>query len=440
MQSLLTSAWAFRNFILYWLGQSLSQVGTALTGFGLGVWVYQQTGAVTQLSLVFFITTLPGVLLTPFIGALVDRWNRRWIIFFSDLGGLLITFVLVLMLMTHQLEIWHTYISAFFTSLCGCFHFLAKGAALPMLVPKQHLSRANGLLHLSTAVSRIAAPIMAGFLISVIGLESLLWLDLGSYVIGLVSILFVTIPQPDTSLKSSDISEKTKSFFPEIAAGWQIISSSPGLVTLVALMSLHSFVDMLTDVLINPLILSFSTTQILGIILSVGGIGMIIGSLSMSILNNQNRVFSSLIGWSAVNGVGLIIVGLKPSVLTVSLGVFIWFLTLPFIFGTNQTIWQTFVDSSFHGRVLSLVGSVTGFAGALGTISASPLADILLEPSFVENHFLAHTVGQFFSIGKGRGIGFLISLEGMLILLVSIGLYAYTRYSHLEESWLTVED
>jgi len=440
MKSLLTSLWTLRNFILFWLGQSLSQIGTALTGFGLGIWVYQQTEAVTQLSLVFFITILPGVLLTPFVGALVDRWNRRWIIFFSDCGAALITLVLVLLLMAGQLEIWHTYISAFCTSLCGCFQMLAKGAAIPMMVSKQQLRRVNGMIQLSAAVSRIAAPALAGLLISVVELQGLLWLDLGSYVIGLGTLLFVTIPQPETSFYSSEIAEKTKSFFREIVDGWQVISSQLGLVILIAFMSFHSFVDALTNVLINPLLLSFSTTQILGTVVSIGGVGMIIGSLLMSVLGNSNRVFSSLMGWSVINGVGLVIAGLKPSVFTIAVGIFIWFLTVPFIFGTNQVIWQSFVSPGFQGRVLALVGSVTGFAGALGTISASPLADVLLEPLFAENGFGAHTVGQFIGTGKGRGIGFLMSLEGVLMLLVSLGVYAYIRASHLEESWQTGED
>ena len=440
MQSVLTTVSTLRNFILFWVGQSLSQIGTALTGFGLGVWVYQQTEAVTQLSLVFFITTLPGVLLTPFIGALVDRWNRRWIIFYSDLAAALITLVLVLLLMADRLEIWHTYISAFFTSLCGCFQMLAKGAAVPMMVSKQQLRRVNGLTQLSTAVSRIAAPALAGLLISVVELQGLLWIDLGSYVIGLGTLLFVTIPQPEPIFDSSEIAEKTKSFFREIVDGWQLISSSRWLIILIAFMSLHSFLDALTNVLINPLILSFSTTQMLGNIVSIGGIGMIIGSLLMSFLGNHNKAFSSLMGWSVINGVGLVLAGLKPSFLTITSGIFIWFLTVPFIFGTNQAIWQSFVRPSFQGRVLALVGSVTGFAAALGTISASPLADVLLEPLFVENGFLANTVGQLFGIGKGRGIGFLMSLEGILMLLVSLGLYAYIRLSHFEESWLTGED
>ena len=76
----------FRNFSLFWLGQSVSEIGNRLTGFGLSIWVYQNSHTVTQVSLVIFFTTLPGVLITPFVGALVDRWNRKWIIVLSEIA------------------------------------------------------------------------------------------------------------------------------------------------------------------------------------------------------------------------------------------------------------------------------------------------------------------------------------------------------------------
>lgn len=426
-----------RNFSLFWLGQSVSEIGTRLTGFGLSIWVYQTTHAVTQVSVVLFVTTLPGVLITPFIGALVDRWNRRWIIFFSDFGAALITAVLVLLLMNNQLQLWHTYVCAFLTSLCGSFQMLAKGAALPMLVRKEQLGQVNGLMQFSSAVSRICAPAIAGFLIASVQLQGLLWVDLGSDVIGLLTLLFVSIPQPE---QSENQDSTRKSIFSEIAEGWRVISSQFTLMILIAFISLHCFVDGMTNVLINPLILSFSSTQVLGNVLSIGGIGMVVGSILMSLWGGKSNIFSFLMIWSVINGIGLIIAGIKPDVTVIASGMFLWFLTLPIVFGINQVIWQSYVNNNFQGRVLSLVGTLTGFTGALGTISASPLADVLLEPMLMENGRLASTIGRLFETGHGRGIGLLISLQGCLILLVSIGLYCYIRSMRLEEGLLLVDD
>lgn len=437
-KSLLEFLWDLRNFTIFWLGQSLSEIGTALTGFGLGIWVYQNTHAVTQLSLVFLATTLPGVLLTPFVGALVDRWNRRWIIFFSDCGAALITFVLLLLLMGNHLQVWHTYISAFLTSLCGSFQMLTKGASIPMLVDKQELGRVNGLLQFSTAVSRISAPAIAGFLIAKVDIEGLLCIDLSSYAIGLLTLLFVSIPQPESEPNLSEPAQKP-SLVREILDGWHVIQSKSVFIIVILFMSLHFFIDGMTNVLINPLILSFSTPQIYGNVMSVAGCGMVAGSIFMSVVGGRRNILSSLSIASAINGLGLMIAGFQASITVITCGVMLSFFTIPIILGSNQVIWQSHVQPNFQGRVLSLVGTLTGLGVALGNISASPLADLVLEPMFLNDGLLAHNIGQFTGTGHGRGIGFLIMLEGLLILLVSFSFYVYITWQNLEEGLLMDE-
>jgi len=410
----------FRDFLIFWLSQSLSQIGTSVTSFGLGIWIYQQTEAVTQLSLVFFVTTLPGVLLTPLIGALVDRWNRRWIIFFSDCFAALITLVLLVLLLEDRLAIWHTYVSAFFTSLCGCFQMVAKGAAIPTLVSKAQLRQVNGLLQLSNAVSSIAAPSLAAILIAKLQIEGLLSLDLATYALGAIAILLIAIPQPESLTTEDAIARQKPSLLFDIREGGKIIASQRGFIFLIAVISLHSAIKGLVNVLMNPLILSFASTQTLGTVISVGSGGMVIGSILLSLWKNEGSPLTFLLAWSALNGLGLVVAGIHASVNTIAAGLFIWFLTLPFIFGTNQAIWQSYVEPRFQGRILSLVGSVTGLATAIGTIGASPLTDGLLEPLMRESSWLTALLGYIFGTGRGRGIGVLISFDGVIVTSLSV--------------------
>ena len=425
-----------KNFILFWFGQSLSQIGTRLTGFGLGIWVYQNTHAVTQLSLIFFITTLPGVLLTPLIGVLVDRWQRRWIIFFSDCGAAVITAALLLLQINGHLHIWHTYISAFITSLCGAFQMLAKGAAIPMMVSNKQLGRVNGMLQFSTALSEISAPALAGILVGTLNLSILLALDLSSYAIGLTTLIFVSIPQP----KFDRDSTSEWSFLKEISQGWQVISSQTTLLIVFGFMGIYFFVNGMTQVLLNPLILSFSSAQTFGSIMSLGGIGMVVGSLFMSIWGGGQKQLLSLITASGISGFGLIIAGTKPSIVLIGFGLFVSFLMLPIILGINQMIWQCSTPLSYQGRVLSLVGTFTGFLAAIGTMSASPLADMILEPMFVDNGLLVSTVGQLIGTGSGRGIGFILILEGGLIVIVSLCVSLYLHWNQLELDLVDIQE
>ncbi|NEP13160.1 MAG: MFS transporter [Symploca sp. SIO2C1] len=425
------------HFTLFWVGQSLSEIGNRLTGFGLGIWVYQNTHAVAQLSLVLFFTTLPGVLMTPFVGALVDRWNRQRIILLSDILAALITLALVLLLLNHNLHIWHTYVSAFFTSVCGSFQMVTKGAVLPMLVPKREIGRANGLIQLSSAVGQVAAPGLAGLLIAYVHLEGLLWIDFSTYFVAFFTLLLIHIPQPD---QSSRLGKANPSLIDDVAYGWQTISSQIVLIVVLVFMALHFFVSGMTNVLINPLILSFSSEASFGAIMSVAGVGMVVGSITMSIWGGEKNRFAALLGFAALNGIGLIITGLKPSIPLISFGVFLSFLSLPLILGTNQTIWQTNIDKNVQGRVLSMVGMMTGLAVAFGNLSASPLADSVLEPMLSRGGMLADTVGLLLETGEGRGIGFLIVIEGLVVLLVSASLYNYHHhFQHLDAKQMALD-
>ncbi|MEA5616261.1 MFS transporter [Cronbergia sp. UHCC 0137] len=413
-----------RNFIIFWIGQSLSEIGNRLTGFGLGIWVYQNTHEVAGLSLVIFFTTLPGVLITPFVGALVDRWNRKWTIIFSDLAAATVTLALAVLLFTDHLEIWHTYITAFCTSVCGSFQMIAKGAALPMMVKKHQMGRANGLIYFSTAVGQLTAPILAGILIASIQLEGLLIVDFSTYLIGLFTLLIIEIPQPEPRTTSTQ-GIRINTMLNDIAYGWNAIADNAILLILLAFMTIHFFVDGMTTVLINPLILSFSSAKTFGSVMSIAGSGMLIGSILMSIWGGGKKYISTLFTFAALNGIALIITGIKPYIPIISIGLFLSFFTLPIILSTNMTIWQTSVNSNVQGRVISLYSTFIGLALAFGNLSASPLTDKFLEPMLLDDGLLSTSIGALIGTGQGRGIGFLMVMEGLLILMISISLYTY---------------
>jgi DHA3 family macrolide efflux protein-like MFS transporter len=425
----------FRNFALFWLGQSVSEIGTRLTGFGLSIWVYQNSHNVTQVSLVIFFTTLPGVVITPLVGALVDRWNRKWIIVFSDLAAALVTLGLALLLLTNNLQLWHTYVTAFLTSVCGSFQFTAKAAALPMMVPREQIGRANGLIQFSTAVGQLAAPIIAGVLIANLQLQGLLLIDFSTYVVGLLTLLFIQIPQPETNTTPDEGSN----IINDLIYGWENISSRSFLLILLAFMTIYFFVNGMTTVLINPLILSFSSATTFGSVMSIAGCGMIAGSIIMSIWGGGTKSVSPLFLFSALNGIGLVIAGIKPLIPTIAFGIFLSFFTLPIVLSTNGAIWQNSVNPKVLGRVLSLFNTVTGLGFAFGNLSASPLVDGILEPMLSADGALANTVGKLVETGEGRGIGFLMIIQGLLVFITSVSLYNYFYWIEKTEELIIID-
>lgn len=433
LHKLITLIFELRNFSIFWLGQSLSEIGNRLTGFGLSIWVYQNSHTVASLSLITFFTVLPGVLITPFVGVLVDKWHRKSTIICSEISAAIVILILALLLITGSLEIWHTCIAAFFTSVCGSFQMTAKASILPSMVSSHQIGRANGLIQFSSAIGQLSAPLLAGIIIVNLQLQGLLLIDLSSYFIGLITLLVIDIPQPEKSMIAST---GITAIFDDIIYGWENISSRLFLMIILAFMTINSFVNGMTSVLINPLILSFSNATTFSSVMSIAGCGTLAGSIFMSIWGGGKKPISSLFIFSGLNGIALMITGLKPSIPLIALGISLVFFTLPIILSTNNTIWQNSVRPNVIGRVLSLFYTITGLGAALGTLTASPLSDIILKPMLDTNGIFANTIGKLIETGLGREIGLLMIIEGVLVLVISIILYNYFYFRHIEQDLL----
>jgi DHA3 family macrolide efflux protein-like MFS transporter len=200
MQGRIQNLWEeMKIFMIIWFGQLISTLGSGLTSFALGVYIYQQTGSVTELSFAVLAASLPGVLLSPFAGVVADRWDRRWILIASDTGAALSTLAIWLLLGSGKLEIWHIYVANVINASLGAFQAPAYMASTTMLVPKQHFGRAAGLGQLSSAVSMVVTPILAGFLVVVIKLEGVILIDFATFLFAVITLMVVRIPMPEIS-------------------------------------------------------------------------------------------------------------------------------------------------------------------------------------------------------------------------------------------------
>ena len=151
--------------MIVWFGQVVSNLGSAMTGFGLGIWVYQETGSATQLAFVVLAARLPTLFVSPFAGALVDRWDRRWAMLLSDGGAAVGTLAIMLLLLTDSLELWHLYLALSFSGVFSAFQFPAYGAAITLMVDREDYARASGFVQLAGSVGRVAAPAAAAAIV-----------------------------------------------------------------------------------------------------------------------------------------------------------------------------------------------------------------------------------------------------------------------------------
>ncbi|MCJ7735328.1 MAG: MFS transporter, partial [Anaerolineales bacterium] len=191
-------------FTVTWLGQVISLVGSGLTSFALGVWVFRSTGSATLFAFIGLFAVLPKVLVSPFAGALVDRWDRRAVMILADTGAGLSTLFIATILIFDRMELWHIYLSTAASSLFGAFQWPAYTAAVSLLVPEEHLGRANGMNQFGRAAAEIFAPLLAGILMLTIQLEGVILIDVGTFIFAMLTLLLVRFPRLKTTPRAND--------------------------------------------------------------------------------------------------------------------------------------------------------------------------------------------------------------------------------------------
>jgi MFS transporter, DHA3 family, macrolide efflux protein len=418
-----------RTFLVVWFGQFISLLGTGLTGFALGVWVYQRSGSATQFTLMILSATLPGILLTPLAGVLADRWNRRGLMLVSDIGAGICTLLTAALIIFGGIQLWHVYLITVVRSVFGSLRWPAFAASISVLVPHQHLSRANGLLQLGEGLSQIIAPIIAGVLVTTIGLYGVLLIDTVTFLFATVTLLLVRFP----GHLAATATKEQRPFWRDMVFGWDYIRARPGLFALLAVFVCTNFTLGMVEVLLAPLVLTFASTAVLGVVQTTAGTGMLLGSILIGTWGGPRRRVYGIIGFLLVQGLLLFLGGLRPNGWLVSVATFVYMFSLAMIIGLSQPIWQTKVEQAVQGRVFATRFVVSQLSVPLAYLFAGPLADYVFEPWLAPGGKLADSVGRLIGVGPGRGIGFLFMILGVLTVLVTLGGLLNPRVRRLEQ-------
>ncbi|MBC8262613.1 MAG: MFS transporter [Anaerolineales bacterium] len=418
------------TFFVIWGGQLVSIIGSGLTSFALGVYVYQITGSATSLGLVLLANSLPRLLFAPVAGALVDRWDRRWMMILSDTGAGLSTLVIWLLLATGKLQVWHIYLTAAASSFFGIFQEPAYRAATTLLVPKEHYGRAAGLVQLGSAIGQIISPILAGFLVVAIQIQGVILIDFATYIFAALTLAFIRIPRPEITAEGE---AGRGSLLREAGYGWTYLKERSGLLGLLILFAFVNFSLGFFSALFTPLILSFSTADVLGSILSVSGIGMVIGSIVMSAWGGAKRKVNSLMGAIFLAGLAFSLVGVRAYPWLIGVAIFSFFMLVPIASGSSQAIWQVKVAPDVQGRVFATRSMIATMATPLAYILAGPLADKVFEPLMAADGALAKSVGAIIGVGPGRGIGLIFIIMGLLVTLATVVGYSHPRIRLVED-------
>ncbi len=419
-----------RVFLLVWFGQLVSLIGSGLTSFALGVWVYQRTGSVTQFSLILLFALLPSILISPVAGAIVDRCNRRWCMILSDSGAALTTVAIALLLATGSLQIWHLYIAVSLSSVCKAFQLPAYTASTSLLVPKEDLPRASGMVQSAQACAQLISPLLAGVLLGIVQLPGVILIDFATFLFGVTTLSLVRFPDSKTSAVPK---EGTTSFWQEVTYGWTYIAIRPGLLMLLILFAVDNFVFGMVEVLLTPLVLTFASVTVLGTIQSIGGAGMLLGSLAMSMWGGPRPLIRGVFAFDFLCHLCILSLGLGTSFALFAVANFIFFFSLPLVNGCCHGILLRKVTPDIQGRVFATIQMISLSCIPLAYVVAGPLSDRIFEPLMAADGFLAASVGQIIGVGPGRGIGLLFITLEVLAMLITFAAYRYPRLRFIED-------
>ena len=360
------------TFIFIWIGQTISMLGSGMTQFALTIWAYETTGSATALALVGFFSYAPTVIISPLAGALVDRWNRKLVMMLSDLAAGLSTIVVLILYSTGQLQVWQLCVTGAFAGFFAAFQFPAFSAAMSLMVPKEQYTRANGLVALAEAATTIVAPVLAGLLLTLIGISGIMIIDIVTFVFAVLAVAVVFIPQP---AESESGREGRGSLWRESIYGFQYIWARKSLLGIQLTFTLSNFFFAIGMVLVAPMILARTGNNelALGTVQSALGVGGVVGATLLSTWGGPRRRIHGVLGGFILSSIlGQTIMGIGQTLPVWVFAAFCSMLFLPFINGSNQSIWQSKVAPDVQGRVFATRRLIAQIAGPLGMLIAGP--------------------------------------------------------------------
>lgn len=420
-------------FVVIWIGQAISLIGTGMSGFALTIWAYEMTGQATALALVGFFFVLPMVVLSPVAGAIVDRSNRKFMMMISDLGAGAATIGIFLLNSADLLEIWHLYVAVLIMGTFQVFQWPAYSAAITMMIPKQQYARASGLNQLAESGSGIIAPILAGALMGFIGLQGILMIDIITFVFAVGGVLLAVIPQPKVSKEGE---EGRGNLWTESIYGFRYIFRRPSLLGLQIVFMAGNFFATIGYTLITPMILARTGNNelVLGSVQSVSAIGAVAGALLISAWGGPKKlVHGVLLGWLFGSLFGQSLAGLGQTAVVWAVAGFLGALFVPLINSSNQAIWQVKVAPDVQGRVFSVRRMIAWLVNPIATLIAGPLADVVMEPAMQSGGALASRLSPIFGSGPGAGMAVIITIAGIGGALVGLSGYAFRQIRDVQD-------
>jgi DHA3 family macrolide efflux protein-like MFS transporter len=408
------------GFSIVWLGQLVSMTGSGMTRFALTIWVWQETGEATALALVAIFSFAPAIFFSPIAGAIVDRVSRKKIMIASDLAAGLSTVALLVLFSTGHLVIWHLWAAGFFARAFESFQFPAYSAAITTMIEKKHYTRANAMLGMVQSASMIIAPVLAGSLLYVIGINGIMIIDIATFIFAIGMLLLVAIPNPaETAVGRASRGTLLK----ESVFGFRYIFSNRSLLGLLLIFFTTNLTFGLTMILLAPMILSRTgdNSAVLGTTMMMFGIGGVVGGLLIAAWGGfKRRIHGVLLGLIFLSIFGQIVIGVGQSIRVWAVGAFLAMFFMPLVNGSSQAIWQAKVSPDIQGKVFATRRLIAQISSPVAMILGGRLADVVFEPAMAAGGTFAQFFRPLVGSGPGSGIALIFVFSGIVGVIAAL--------------------
>ncbi|NWF70050.1 MAG: MFS transporter [Chloroflexi bacterium] len=415
----------------YWIviTQTLSMVGSQMSSFAVGIWVYGQTGNVTPLALVALFSTLPLLVAQGFAGVLADRYDRRLIMALADTGQAIATVLLLLSFASGQFQLWHLYAVSFIQAVFRVFQSPAFGASVTMLVPDEQRERANAIMQLMDPAAGLIAPAVAGLLYAAIGVTGVIAIDLLTFVIAVGVMLALRIPRPPQTAEG----RKAKgSLLYEMTVGFRYVWQHKPLLVLLLFAAGLNFLLNGMGVLNTAYVLARTENNeaALGVLMSVLSAGGIAGAIFIGAWGGTRPRIHTIMPALILVGVTVMIFGMARHPVLMGVCLFVAMFMVPLANVSLISMMQTKVAPDLQGRVFAFFGQIAMMATPLAFLLVGPAADQVFEPAVGQAGWDA--VAPLVGSSVGAGMGLMIVIAGLGVLLASVFTYTLPAIRHLE--------
>ncbi len=403
----------FKGFAFMSIGQFISMVGSAMTQFGLSIWIWKISGNATPFSIIATLFFIPNLIFSPFAGALIDRWPIKRSLILPDLASGIVTIIILILYLSNRLSLPFLYISSFISGTFNAFQWPAYSVTISVMLKKEDYGRANGLFSMVENGPIVMAPIIAGILLPIINLSGIMIIDIATFLFAIGAVLWVYIPKIERK-----ISDVKVSIFQDAYFGFKYIFTRKPLLALLIVSLFVNFFFGFINTLFSPLILSKTNNSsiALGVVQTSFGLGGIIGGLIMTIWGGRKKKIYSILGGIFLIGICMIFFGISKTVIYLSIFGFILILITVIVNSSSQAIWQSKVQSQLQGRVFSARRVISQLVSVIPMLSSGPIVDNFLYKFFIDsNRFFS-----FFGPGKEGAMSFLATFSGVFASIIAL--------------------